>query len=1010
MSDCRICDNKAGLSILLVRPGAIATDADFAPAEAPRLLTHEPSVKALSLPALKKSRHVLRMLRQGGFVYVYYTKCPPQLIKSWQAYRVQGSGALVPESQIVWADREASFACSVKPTHPNDVRTLCIQLPEKEPGSAGPVWIGFSMNWWDDTMRAQVQANPAAAGMVCIDSRADLGGVSHAFKAEEALIQKHVADFALRSMKHGGIKEGINVTQGGTESATPFYGASQDKTYRLANGMAAAMRRQAEQHATTRGKAFVLAIPDPVGLAADLNGIRLARDKAFKDATLQSPEAWPTASHATLNALQAAMKTAGMARAESEAYGSTSREQWEQLRGQPYFQVGFAWEPAADGSLAADGSRNGRIVEPGNIRRTRRIGQRGERIGESEWHGIANEIDALKRKEWQKTRDTALGKEAELLSAYELDWLHATKHPATLDYFKRHFDENSPNKLTEQTRNCPGAIYASESHLIHFPQPLSTPQCFKDYLAHTLDKPITDAQAIALRAMFGNQKNVIEQAHAVLVGEWDRAGENMRDKTYDLIKGLLTTEAGRKYSWLTNVVATFSIGQIAAFTAAATQMLNSPKTAPVVEPYLRKLPKVCLAHRGFEAALEAALNGGRRLDMPVLLELKLNARDAVAILAGKSAAAKATEWVVSASKGEVKMWALTSLDALQQLRDPTSIDPGRAPAKMPNAGGDPLAELKVRAASLGAIELTPNSATRVLQYQNERAIGAAREIKAENFKSGTDARLALGSLFVQGLGMYWGIKALMEAYSGDGPAAEKKRHDAWLSVGDSASGLATAFFELAHAGHSMRLVGQGGAAAMQASAVLPALRLGAALAGVGGGVINAWISWDKADVAKENANDVAYGAYTVAGFAFMGTAITSTALATEAGAQAALKRFASQRVLVIIAGSIVGGMEASVAGFAVASIISGVGLVLLGAGIVATLIAMQELTPLEKWANRSFFGKGNRGVKFTDGHEEQLKLDEALAPPKPVATPEPAPYPTPAYDPRQRSPTRRTSS
>ena len=1008
MNDCKICDNKRGLSILLVRPSAIAADADFAPAEAARLQTHEPSVQALGLPALQKSRHALRMLRQGGFVHVFYTKPGPHLPSRWQVYRVQGSGALIPESQVAWP-APPDFACRMKESHPNDVRTVCIQFPRHGQADPGPVWIGFSMNWWDDAMRKQVLANPAAAGMVRIDPMADLGGVPNAFKADTELIHKHVADFALRSVHHGGVKKGVNLTEGGVASATPFYGGTDDETYRGAARLVAVMQKQAAQHEQTRGKEFVLVVPDPVGLAADLNGIRMARDKAFKDATLRSAEAWPMASHATLNALQAAMNAAGMARSESDAYGSTSRTRWEQLRIQPYFQVGFAWEPAADASVAADGSPNGRIVETDNMRRERRIGQRGERIARADWHGIADEIDEPARKAWLDRRNATLAKEAELLYEYERDWLQSTAHKATLDYFKHHFNENDLNEVTGRT--SPGTIYASESHLIHFPQPLSNEKGFKDYVIHTLNKPITDAQSVMLRAMFGNQKSVIEHVHALLVGEWDRSGENMRDKTYDLIKGLLTTEAGRKYSWLTGVVAAFSLGQITALTAAVTQLTSSPKLAPVMPTYLRQLPKVCLAHHGFEAALKAALDGGKALDMPVLLELKLDAREAVAIMAGKTAAAKAAQWVVSSGPGTVKMWALTSLDALEQLRNPRSTDPGRAPTRMPKAGGDSLAELKIRAASQNAIQLTPREATRILKYQNERAISAARAtVSVENFKSNTDARLAFGSLIVQGLGMYWGMKALIDAYSGEGPEAEKKRRGAWLSVGDSASGLATGFFELAHAGNSMRLVGQGGAAAMEASALLPVLRLGAALAGVAGGVINMWISWDKAGAAKTNADDVAFLAYRVAGYAFQGTAYSSGLLTVEAGAQAAVKRFASRRAVVIVAGAIVSGMEATVAGVAFASIVSGVGLVLLGAGIVATLIAMHELTPLKKWANRSYFGKGGRSTKFADGKEEQAQLDEALAPPKPVAAPEPVPYPTPAYDPRRQGPVQRTSS
>jgi hypothetical protein len=312
MSDCKICDNKAGLSILLVRPGAIAIDTDFAPAEAARLQTHEPSVKALGLPALQKSRYALRMLRQGGFVYVFYAKPPPQLFEAWQAFRVHASGALVPESEIVWSEQKATFECSKKDAHPNDVRTVYIQFPERGPSTAGSVWLGFSMNWWDQAMRQRVQADPAAAGMVRIDPLADLGGVPNAFKADAFLIQSHVADFALRSMNHGGTTQGINVTEGGVGSATPFYGEPRDRTYGQATSLVSVMRKQAARHDVTAGKAFVLVVPDPVGLAADLNGIRIARDKAFKDAVLRSSDAWPMASHATLSALQAAMKSAGM--------------------------------------------------------------------------------------------------------------------------------------------------------------------------------------------------------------------------------------------------------------------------------------------------------------------------------------------------------------------------------------------------------------------------------------------------------------------------------------------------------------------------------------------------------------------------------------------------------------------------------------------------------------------------------------------------------------------------
>ena len=336
--DCPICDNKMGLSILLVRPSAIAIDPEFAPAEAEKLQPHEPSVKALGLPALQKSRHVLRMLRQGGFVHVFHTKPVPYVRKTWQAYRVQGSGALIPEDQVAWPTKP-DFACSMRESPPNDVRTLCIQFPMHGQASPGPVWVGFSMNWWDDAMRERVQANPAAAGMVRIDPLVELGGVPNAFKADTDLIHKHVADFALRSMNHGGLRQGYNYTKGGVESATLFHGSAVDGTYRGAASLVAIMQKQAAHHEQTRGKEFVLVLPDPVGLAADLNGIRMARDLANQEKWAGNQD-WvrSEASYTLLEGMRKSIMVAGVL--QSQEWGTAASEkQWNSVNdrgGVPY--------------------------------------------------------------------------------------------------------------------------------------------------------------------------------------------------------------------------------------------------------------------------------------------------------------------------------------------------------------------------------------------------------------------------------------------------------------------------------------------------------------------------------------------------------------------------------------------------------------------------------------------------------------------------------------------------
>ncbi|MFM9925137.1 hypothetical protein VLK31_19245 [Variovorax sp. H27-G14] len=93
-------------------------------------------------------------------------------------------------------------------------------------------------------------------------------------------------------------------------------------------------------------------------------------------------------------------------------------------------------------------------------------------------------------------------------STDEADWLQTKMLPATLQYFGCHFDENDPGQRLAPTR--PGEIYARESALVHFPQPLSKQSDYAAYLAHLMDKPITDKQVVVLRAMFGNQKAVLE--------------------------------------------------------------------------------------------------------------------------------------------------------------------------------------------------------------------------------------------------------------------------------------------------------------------------------------------------------------------------------------------------------------------------------------------------------------------------------------------------------------------
>lgn len=293
---CKKCE-KSGLSILLVRPTAMAIEPEIAPAGAALLKPHEGTVAALGLPSLKKSNHALRLLRREGYVYVYFPdEKPVGQIKRWQAWRVHDKGALIQQGDFVFETSE--FSCDKKITHPHDVRTLCFAEPER----IAKVWVGFSMNWWSDGLKAKVASDLKAAGMVEIDLVS--GPPKHGFAAQAALLNRHVADYALQSLKHGGL----------AEEATPFYAPGQVSPMQAARAMATVMQKQSEG---SKGQPMVVAIPDPIGLAADLNGIRMARDKRDKDRLLAPDTAWPLMSNQLLGSLKGAIEASAMASAKA---------------------------------------------------------------------------------------------------------------------------------------------------------------------------------------------------------------------------------------------------------------------------------------------------------------------------------------------------------------------------------------------------------------------------------------------------------------------------------------------------------------------------------------------------------------------------------------------------------------------------------------------------------------------------------------------------------------------
>jgi hypothetical protein len=954
---CKKCE-KSGLSILLVRPTAVATDPEIAPQGAAALATHAPTVDAFALPKLEaKSKYALRLLRREGYVYVFFPNEKPEgQIGRWLAWRVHDKAALMPQGEFVFED--SSFACDKKITHPHDVRTLCIAEPKR----IAKVWIGFSMNWWSDKVKAQVSANLKAAGMVEVD----LAGKPpvHGFLAEAPLLNQHVADYALQSLKHGGLEE----------EATPFYPAGDVSSMQAARSMAEVMRKQSEGH---EGRSMVVAIPDPVGLAADLNGMRLAVDRRHKQRLLAPGVAWPLASNQLLKGLKEAFEAAAATGAEAAAYGGTSAKQWDAIKDSAYIgEMGYAWE--STGGQAQDGSANGRMRQPDNLRQ--QAGIQRSRIANFDrlWREqVSSQIDEPRRAAWENAFQKDRRSEAEELAPFERNWLAALRHGNTLAYFKHHFDDDAPNRLTDPI--CHGLIYAQESDRVHVPQPLSLQACIDDYRDHVMAPPITDPRAVAARAMVGNQKSVIEQVAAMLDGEWDRSNENnMRDKVVDIFKGMLTTSWGRKHSWMVDIVAGLAAGHLAAMAAAVFQgvaaldrhrMLDLPRAN---ELHVRKLVNLGVLEQALLQALNTAANKGEAY-LPVVINEVWDLADADAHMRSRdyrgyySDADRQALLKNRKADGTVtvkRMWFIGAHDgSLREIPSERAHAPGKSAQSLGGLGLTRFDDY-VKAANLQ--QVSPQNRHSVQDHLAGQKANAKAEIQA-------DRRLGHGVAVVQAAGLIWAIRDFWKSL--DKPDRQE-RFDQALNLFGGMASFTASLVELRAVAYKSMLsktpnVVDATDRANRATITtkLASIRVGLAVAGLATGGIDAYMSYRRAVKAQADGDEAAHMAHLTSQAAFGMQILFNAAIAADAisggassraigaGAQRAaqliVKRGVERGVIVAIA-----GMSARALGVAVLGAITPVGWSLLAIGVLLTIVGTaSERNRLQRWASRSHFGK-----------------------------------------------------
>lgn len=548
------------------------------------------------------------------------------------------------------------------------------------------------------------------------------------------------------------------------------------------------------------------------------------------------------------------------------------------------------------------------------------------------------------------------------LEPYEKQWLSGRDHAAVAQYFARHFDDDERNRPGTAQDHSPGATYLREVALIDGPPPKTSVQLLDAYMA-AYDKKPDDPHAFVVRAMAANQKDLLGALSTQLAG--DPNGDGMRDKSVDFIKGLLDVTGERfkvKYSWLADVTIGFAMGPMNNLAAAAVSYAALEGTNA-----LAKRPKVAAL-----ATNAAAWFGG----MDTALKTAMTQKVVRPVLASFWVDQGLVNRAIAGANGEVQGWEGARPGGRQRvtvLTDTERLSKGPVDVQALLAGGDGVevahgrkagTALAAKASAAGgatglivlnaATGLTPKQGAALFAQQVEEARKISGIINGTQAVAAAEAALA---------------NATTDA---EREEKEKKLRDARLGYMDSIGGLVAGCLDsLRVAGEAMNLQ-RGAAAGSMAINSIHALTFGAQVAGVFGGFLNGYVSYLKAEDAKEKGLRSVFVLHRVSMVMFGGTALAAGAPI----AAGTLSYLAARNV----GGRIIQGAATRMAAATVAGAwIPVAGWVLLGAGIVASVgAALLEPTQLEAWARQTPFGKGPEGQKFKTLEEQDKALYEAL--------------------------------
>lgn len=969
--NCKHCQ-KSSLSLLLLRPSPVALDPELRPSGAGQV-TADAALVAPMVPAgLKQSKTVLRLLR-AGYVHLYIpsrdTGQTPN--KAWHTWRVTDEGDLLAQTHPLFATPSTSAVCSR--TGHNVSGFKLIQIPDAHELMGQAIWLAFSANLWNTKLKQQNKANAQAMVEVKLGQTK-----APAFKPDEANLSRQVLECMVLNYP---VPMCLGPDSNGQEPpnpapAFPFNSLAWNNGSRH---MAETLQKAAAAHPKTLGHELAVVLPDPVGYAAELNALRLIAHQ--QGLQLKPEDQHKVQSHFALKGL--ADNVADL-RSFNNVAAVVSRASFEALqKSSPQRMKDATWEPLQQNERPGP-NQLGRLWTP----------QARQKLAEQ-----APTFKTLAKKEIEKGYDPQASqawfqaledKTRKALEPYERQWLQGRDHAAVGRYFALHFDEAERNRPGTAQDHSAGGVYLQEVAQIDGPPPVTSVALIDAYLAAYYKAP-DDPQAFVVRALAANQKVLFKELSTQLAGDpnVDADSGGMRDKSVDFIKGLLDVKGEHfrvKYSWMTDALLGFAVGPMSNLGAAVVGL-----TALEGVDALAKRPKLAaLAVNaaawlgGLDTALKTAMT--QQVVRPVLATFWVD-RGLVnrAIASGG--------WMGARDGGRQRVTILT--DTARLKKGPVDVQAlltgadGTEVARGTKAGEALTAKATGAIVLNAATGLTPRQGAALFTAQVEEArkvgasIRAAIPTGAKAVGFSLDGRLALASVIVQSIGIVNGLRAVDKAETELQGASEAERadkekalRDAKLGYMDSLGGLTAGCLDTVRVGLEAMNLQRGAATGAVALNSIHALKFGAQLTGVFGGVLNAYVSAEKSgDAGAKGLIGVARLHY-VAIYAFGGTGATSLVGAGLAASEFIVARQIGSRAVQQAAGRF---LASRVAGVAVAATVPVAGWVLLGVGIVASVgAALMEPTKLEGWARQTPFGKGPAGQKFKTLDEQNKALNTAL--------------------------------